>query len=113
MSEEDSVIAASPACVSRPGIPVASEEPPQGTPFAFHAGMAKGHDMAQLDIPIAQKKCATCRWWSGTRKLIFVGADPKFVRIGGVLPAVACRAWDGRKFGGAMTCFRWSKWEKL
>ena len=59
--------------------------------------------MAQLDIPIAQKKCATCRWWSGARKLIFVGADPKFVRIGGVLPAVNCRAWDGRKFGGAST----------
>ncbi len=74
---------------------------------------AKGNEMAQLDIPIAQKKCATCRWWSGARKLIFVGADPKFVRIGGVLPAVNCRAWDGRKFGGASTCFRWSKWEKL
>ena len=76
-------------------------------------GEGKRQRMAQLDIPIAQKKCATCRWWSGARKLIFVGADPKFVRIGGVLPAVGCRAWDGRKFGGAMTCFRWSKWEKL
>ncbi len=39
--------------------------------------------------------------------------DPKFVRIGGVLPAVDCLAWDGRKFGGAVICFRWSKWEKL
>ena len=114
MSEEDSVIAASPACV-----PVqACQSPPKdhrrGRRFsARHAGKAKGHEMAQLDIPIAQKKCATCRWWSGARKLIFVGADPKFVRIGGVLPAVDCRAWDGRKFGGASTCFRWSKWEKL
>ena len=25
-------------------------------------------------IPIAHKNCATCRWWSGRRKLIFVGA---------------------------------------
>ena len=62
---------------------------------------------------IAQKKCATCRWWSGSRKVIFVGADPKFVRIQGLIPGVACRAWDGRKYGGGMTCFRWSKWEKL
>ena len=69
--------------------------------------------MAQMDIPITHKKCATCRWWSGARKLIFVGADLKFVRIEGLIPAKTCRAWDGRKFGGAMTCFRWSKWEKL
>ena len=40
MNEEDSVFTASPACVSRPGIPVASEEPPQGAPCfaAYHAG---------------------------------------------------------------------------
>ncbi len=38
MSEEDSVIAASPVCVSRPGIPVASEEPPQGAPLSLAAG---------------------------------------------------------------------------
>ena len=73
----------------------------------------KENKMAQLDIPIAQKKCATCRWWSGSRKVIFVGADPKFVRILGLIPSVACRAWVGRIYGGGMTCFRWSKWEKL
>ena len=67
-----------------------------------------------MDIPITHKKCATCRWWSGSRRLIFVGADPKYVRIEGLIPSQSCQAWDGnRKFGGAMTCFRWSKWEKL
>ena len=30
-------------------------------------------------IPIAHKKCATCRWWSGRRKLVFVGANPQFI----------------------------------
>ena len=40
------------------------------------------------DVPITHKKCATCRWWSGKRKVIFVGRDPKFIRIEGVLPAV-------------------------
>ena len=26
--------------------------------------------MAQLDIPMTQKKCATCRWWSGAREVV-------------------------------------------
>ena len=26
------------------------------------------------NVPIKHKKCATCRWWSGGRKLVFVGA---------------------------------------
>ena len=67
-----------------------------------------------MDIPITHKKCATCRYWSGARKVVFVGAEPKFVRVAGVLPAELCRAWEGnRKFGSAMTCMRWCKWEKL
>ena len=32
-------------------------------------------------IPIAHKKCATCRWWSGRRKLVFVGANPQFISV--------------------------------
>ena len=32
-------------------------------------------------IPIARKKCATCRWWSGRRKLVFVGANPQFISV--------------------------------
>ena len=32
-------------------------------------------------ISIAHKNCATCRWWSGRRKLVFVGANPQFVSV--------------------------------
>ena len=69
--------------------------------------------MAQLDIPIAQKKCATCRWWSGARELVFVGREPEFVRVEGIVPGVPCSAWNGRKYGATMACMRWTKWERL
>ena len=65
------------------------------------------------DVPVTHRKCATCRWWSGSRDLVFVGSDPKFVRIGGIHDAVSCDAWPDKKRGGADTCFRWSKWERL
>ena len=67
-----------------------------------------------MDVPIAHKKCATCRWWSGSRSIRFVGANPEYVTIKGGLPGANCRAWpDKRPFSGTATCFRWSKWEKL
>ena len=67
-----------------------------------------------MDIPIGQKKCATCRWWSGKREVVFVGVDPKYIRIAGILPGSNCRAWpDKRPYFGTATCFRWSKWERL
>ena len=67
-----------------------------------------------MDVPIAHKKCATCRWWSGSRNIRFVGANPEFVTIKAVLPGANCRAWpDKRPFSGTATCFRWSRWEKL
>ena len=36
------------------------------------------------NVPIKHKKCATCRWWSGGRKLVFVGANPQFVSVDAV-----------------------------
>ena len=67
-----------------------------------------------MDIPITHKKCATCRYWSGAREIIFIGAEPKFVRVAGVNDSAPCSAWFNRKFTAAGTCiFRWSKWEKL
>ena len=67
-----------------------------------------------MDIPITHKKCATCRYWSGARKVVFVGAEPKFVRVAGVNDSAPCSAWFNREFAVAGTCiFRWSKWEKL
>lgn len=69
--------------------------------------------MAQMDIPITHKKCATCRWWSGARELVFVGREPEFVRVEGIVPGVPCSAWNGRKYGATMACMRWTKWERL
>ena len=67
-----------------------------------------------MDIPITHKKCATCRYWSGAREIIFIGTEPKFVRVAGVIDSAPCSAWFNRKFAAAGTCiFRWSKWEKL
>ena len=47
-------------------------------------------------IPIAHKKCATCRWWSGLRKLVFVGANPQFISVDAMSDMKNCRAWEGR-----------------
>lgn len=51
-------------------------------------------------LPIAHKNCATCRWWSGRRKLIFVGANPQLISVEPIsdLPRI---------------CFHCIKWEKL
>jgi hypothetical protein len=63
----EAVFTASLACVSRPGIPVASEEPPQGTPL-FGAPCEKdertrhgatGHtDSAEevRDVPLVERR---------------------------------------------------------
>ena len=68
----------------------------------------------QIDVPISDKKCATCRWWGGERSIRFQGATLKFVTIKAVLPGANCAAWPGKpSFSGVFTCFRWSKWEKL
>ncbi|MBQ9431969.1 MAG: hypothetical protein IJU44_10510 [Kiritimatiellae bacterium] len=66
-----------------------------------------------FDVPISHKKCATCRWWHGERELVFIGRDPKFVRLPVMVASAPCEAWPVKKFSGAMTCMRWSKWEKL
>lgn len=67
-----------------------------------------------MDIPITHKKCATCRYWSGAREIIFVGTEPKFVRVAGVIDSAPCSAWQGRKYAAAGTCgIRWCKWERL
>ena len=65
------------------------------------------------NVPIKHKKCATCRWWSGGRELVFVGANPQFVSVEAMADMKNCRAWEGRKFASTHTCFRWSKWEKM
>ena len=69
--------------------------------------------MAQFDIPIAHRKCATCRWWSGARELVFIGRDPKFVRVPAMVAMAPCGAWPSKKSSSAMTCMRWSRWERL
>ena len=65
------------------------------------------------DLQVKDKKCATCRWWGGSREVIFVGREPKYVRVAGILQGAPCAAWNGRSYNASATCPRWSLWEKL
>ena len=60
---------------------------------------------------VTEKKCATCRWWQGTRGVELRGYQPYYVKVdAGPAP---CMALNGQTRTPATTCPRWAKWEKL
>jgi len=61
---------------------------------------------------IADKKCATCRWWNGERTVDFNGGSrPVYVKVGN--SNATCSAKNNGPASAATTCPRWTRWEKL
>ena len=59
---------------------------------------------------LAEKKCATCRWWNGPRGIDFRANKPYYVKTASApAPCLAKRATTTP----ANTCLRWTAWEKL
>ena len=60
---------------------------------------------------IAEKKCATCRWWNGERGIVFIANKPYYVKVGN--SGSTCMAKGNRSSSAANTCLKWSAWEKI
>ena len=59
---------------------------------------------------VNEKKCATCRWWQGTRGIEMRANVPFYVKVDG---AGACGTLSNQTKTPGNACSRWSKWEKL
>lgn len=60
---------------------------------------------------ITDRKCATCRWWQGTRGVELRGYAPCYVKVDSAL--APCMALNNQMRTPANVCPRWSKWEKI
>lgn len=60
---------------------------------------------------IAEKKCATCRWWNGERGIEFRAYKPYYVKVGN--SNSTCLAKKNAASSAANTCLRWAAWEKI
>ncbi len=60
---------------------------------------------------IAEKKCATCRWWNGPRGIEFRANKPYYVKV--ETARSPCIAKSNTATTPANTCLRWTAWEKL
>ena len=60
---------------------------------------------------IAEKKCATCRWWNGERGIEFHVNKPFYVKVGN--SNSTCMAKHNGPSSAANTCLRWALWEKI
>ena len=60
---------------------------------------------------VAEKKCATCRWWQGVRSIEMRNYQPYYVKVDAA--SAVCMALNDQAKMPATTCPRWAKWEKL
>lgn len=63
-------------------------------------------------LPVRNKCCATCAWWTGERQIIFGTSKPMSVRA---VSNATCIAHPSPKslHTAPTTCFRYQRWEKL
>lgn len=66
--------------------------------------------MATATYRIAEKKCATCRWWGGRRMVEFRANKPFYVKV--EAEAADCMAQKRTPTPGDY-CPKWSVWEKI
>lgn len=63
-------------------------------------------------LPVSIAACSTCKWWQGSRTVIFGGANrPAFVKADAI-PA-PCLANANRPSGPSQRCVKYQRWEKL
>lgn len=60
---------------------------------------------------IKDKKCATCRWWDGGRKIDFVANKPTYIKADS--SPGSCLAQSGKSVTASSTCPKYTLWEKL
>ncbi len=60
---------------------------------------------------IAEKKCATCRWWNGPRGIEFRANKPYYVKVDN--SNSTCMAKKNATSSAVNTCLRWAAWEKI
>lgn len=60
---------------------------------------------------LSDRKCATCRYWEGGRKIDFVANKPTYVKAES--GSAACIAVNNKNTTAATTCPRYQQWEKL
>ncbi|MBR4654693.1 MAG: hypothetical protein IKO72_15160 [Kiritimatiellae bacterium] len=60
---------------------------------------------------IAEKKCATCRWWNGPREIEFRANRPFYVKV--VTTNSTCMAKSNGSVSAATVCPKWLRWEKI
>ena len=62
-----------------------------------------GKESAMQKVSLTDKKCATCRWWQGSRDIQFRDMKPFKVECDAITAPEAYSA----------SCPRWVAWEKL
>ena len=67
--------------------------------------------MAMVPFKVDIKACATCRWWCGSRELIFATNNPLFVKAD-TTPS-QWMATPRLPKGPGGSCARYQRWEKL
>ena len=60
---------------------------------------------------LAEKKCATCRWWNGPRGIELLINISYYVKISN--SAANCIAKGNRSSTVTNTCLGWPIWDKL
>ena len=60
---------------------------------------------------VTDKKCATCRWWNGSRSVEFRANAPYYVKVEN--SSSTCAAKSNTSASAATVCPKWAVWEKL
>lgn len=66
---------------------------------------------AYATFRVTDKKCATCRWWNGTRRIGLNNLKPMYVHADA--GSFACEAVRGHQKRHTDRCTAWQLWEKL
>lgn len=67
--------------------------------------------MATGTYRISERKCATCNWWCGTRKVELSGGKPYYVKAEAAPAGCSVRSSENRTPGS--TCSNWRCWTVL
>ena len=82
----------------------------EARPLYFCLQEERGKNMSAI-YRIAEKKCATCRWWNGSRSVDFRANQPYYVKVGD--SSSTCAAKSNTVASAASYCSKWTRWEKI
>ena len=67
--------------------------------------------MSGFTVLAKDKKCATCVYWTGPRKVNFMFSKPHSVTVEG--GSFSCNAESKKNILGGGTCTKWRKWDAI